>query len=145
MTRSSLQKVLIAVAVAAIVPTMTACPKKPVPAVADAEPPQVVVDAAPNVLEPLGDDAGVDAADAAHHAGGNWKPQDPLVQRITQCCSALAKQSKENGNPPELASAVLTCNSTAAQLKSNPNAPELNALRPLLKMVKNLPALCAGI
>jgi hypothetical protein len=145
MTRSSLQKALVAIAVAAIVPTMTACPKKPPPAVADAEPPPVVVDAAPNVLEPLVDDAGVDAADAAHHAGGNWKPQDPIVQRLSQCCAALAKQAKDNGNPPELASAVLTCNSTAAQLKSNPNAPELNVLRPFLKNVKNLPALCAGI
>ncbi len=145
MTRSLLRNVLTAIAVAGIIPTLSACPKKTQPAVADAEPPAVVIDAAPTVLEPLGEDAGVDAAEAGHHATGNWKPQDPLVQRLGQCCSALAKQAKDNGNPPDLMPAVNTCNMTVAQLKSNPNAPELNALRPLLKLVKNLPALCAGI
>jgi len=153
MTRPSLrarhtnwyQKLLIAIAVAGIVPTLAGCPKKAQPVVVDAEPPQVVVDAAPTVLEPIEVDAGVDAApEASHHPGGG-KPVDPIVGRLAQCCSALSKQAKDNGNPPDLMPAVNTCNATVQQLKSNPNAPELNALRPLLKMVKNLPGLCAGI
>ncbi len=145
MTRPLLHRALIALAVAGIVPTMAACPKKTQPVVVDAEPPQVVFDAAPNVLEPIVEDSGVDAAEAGHHTGGGGRPVDPIIGRIAQCCSALSKQAKENGNPPEMMQAVTTCNSTAAQLKANPNAPELNALRPLLKLVKNLPALCAGI
>jgi hypothetical protein len=145
MTRSLLQRALIAIAVAGIIPTMAACPKKPQPVVVDAEPPPVVVDAAPMLLEPIGDDAGVDAAEAGHPHAGGGKPVDPFVARLKQCCAALSKQAKDNGNPPDLMPAVNTCNMTAQQLQANPNAPELNALRPLLKMVKNLPGLCSGI
>lgn len=149
MTRRSfpvLQRALVVIAVAGLVPAMAACPKKATPVmVADAEPPPVVIDAAPLLLESL-DDAGFDAGvDAAHHAGGNWKPGDPFVTRLSQCCSALAKQAKENGNPPEMTQVVMLCQTTAASLKANPNAPELNALRPALKLIKNAPALCAGL
>ena len=129
MTRSSLQRVLITIAVAGIIPAVAGCPKKAVPVVVDAEPPPVVIDAAPTVLEPLGEDAGADAAEAGKAHTGTWKPQDPFVARLKQCCAALSSQAKANGNPPDLMPAVNLCNATAAQLTANPNAPELNALR----------------
>jgi hypothetical protein len=141
MTRSPLQRALIAVAVAGMVPFMAACPKKPPPPMPDADIPVVVVDAAPNILEPIGDDAGFDAGfDAGHHYVPG-KPADALTANIKRCCGALSAQSKANGNPPELQPAVQFC----ATLIANPNAPELNTLRPLLKMAKTLPPACQGL
>jgi hypothetical protein len=142
--RSSVRRTLVVIASLGLLPTLAACPKKTQPAVPDAEPPPPAVDAAPTVLEPLVEDAGVDAADAAKKATGGHAV-DPTIARLKQCCAALAKQAKENGNPPDIMPAVNTCNQVSAQLAANPNAPELNAVRPLLKMVKNLPALCQGL
>ncbi len=146
MTTDLLRRTLLAFALAGVVPTIAACPKKQPPPVPDAEPP-TVVDAAPTILEPIVEDAGADAdaADAKPHATGTYKPQDPIVSRLKQCCAALSAQAKANGNPPDIMPAVNMCNTTAAALAQNPNAPELNALRPLLKMAKNVPPLCQGL
>jgi hypothetical protein len=138
------RRILFAITVFGVAPTLAACPKK-TPPVVDAEPPPAPTDAAPTVVEPIVEDSGFDAGVDAHHASGNWKPQDPVVANLKKCCSALTAQAKAAGNPPEIMGAVNMCNSTAAQLAANPNAPELNTLRPMLKMVKNLPGPCAGL
>jgi hypothetical protein len=143
--RSFARRSLVVIAALGLLPTLAACPKKAQPVVADAEPPPVATDAAPNVLEPLVEDAGFDANDAKPHATGGGHAVDPTIARLKQCCAALSKQAKENGNPPDIMPAVNTCNQVSAALAANPNAPELNAVRPLLKMVKNLPPLCQGL
>jgi hypothetical protein len=143
--RSFLRRTLVVIASLGLLPTLAACPKKHEPVVVDAEPPPPAVDAAPTVLAPLEDDAGADVYDAKPHATGTGHAVDPTIARLKQCCAALAKQAKEQGNPPDIMPAVNTCNTVSAQLAANPNAPELNAVRPLLKMVKNLPPLCQGL
>jgi len=139
-----LRRTLFVIAVSGIVPTIAACPKKPPPVVVDAEPPPAV-DAAPMVLEPIIEDAGLDTGPDVHHATGPYKPADPLVANLSKCCSALTAQAKANGNPPDLMPAVNMCNQTVASLKANPNAPELNTLRPMLKLLKNAPGACSAL
>ena len=143
--RSFVRRSLFVVAALGLLPTLAACPKKPQPVTVDAEPPPAPVDAAPTVLEPLVEDAGADVVDARPHATGGGHAVDPTIQRLKQCCAALSKQAKENGNPPDIMPAVNMCNQVSGQLAANPNAPELNAVRPLLKMAKNLPPLCQGL
>jgi hypothetical protein len=143
--RNFVRRTLIVIASLGLLPTLAACPKKHEPVVVDAEAPPPPVDAAPTVLAPLDDDASVDVADAKPHTSSGGHAQDPFVTRLKQCCSALTKQAKEQGNPPDIMPAVNMCNQVAAQLAANPNAPELNALRPLLKATRNLPPPCQGL
>jgi hypothetical protein len=142
--RSFVRRTLVVISALGLLPTLAACPHKAPPMTFDAEPPPPAVDAAPAVLAPLEDDAGPDVYEASKpHATG--PAVDPTVARLKQCCAALSKQAKEQGNPPDIMPAVNTCNTVAAQLAANPNAPELNMLRPLLKALRNTPAPCQGL
>jgi hypothetical protein len=95
------------------------------------------------------DDAGpdVDAAEAGKHLGGG-PAVNPNVARLKQCCAALSSQAKALGNSPEagqLNVAAVTCNQFAAGLAPNANVPELAPFKQLLKSVKAMPPICAGL
>ena len=139
---------LVSLAVIGSLPLLAGCPKKPVPVAADAE--VAAVDAAPAVVEPIVEDAGGDAADAAeagktvHHGPA----VNPTVAHLRQCCAALATQGAALGTSPEAAmikNASITCNSFAAQVGPGGNAPELAPFRAMLKAGKGVPAICSSL
>jgi hypothetical protein len=119
--------------------------KQPAPAIVDAggpAPAPVTVDAAPAVLVPMDDDAGIDAgAVVVHHGGGGASNTNQI--RAKQCCAALKAQA---GTDPSLAAIVGMCNAVAAQLgpSTGGQAPEFAAVRNMLKG-HNMPAICQGL
>ncbi len=127
-----------------VIPMLLVACKQPALAIVDAGPPPVATDAAPAILAPLDEDAGVDAGvDAAppHHATGPGLNTNQA--RAKQCCNALAKQA---GTDPSLGALVGICNSVAMQMGSSAGgqAPEFAAVRNALKG-HNIPAVCSGL
>lgn len=137
---------LFALAASSAIPLLAACPKKETPAIVDAAPPPPPVeDAAPLVLVPVEEDAGVDAgADAGPKKYG--PAVNANVARLKQCCAALGAQAKQLGASPEagmLQQAAAQCSAMAGQAGASGNAPELGVLRTLLAG-RTVPAVCAG-
>lgn len=147
-TRSSVFTVF-SLAIAGALPLLAGCPKKPAPAVADAEV-VAVVDAAPAVVEPIVEDAGWDAADAAEAGKAVFKGPavNPTVAHLKQCCTALNAQGAALGSSPEgamIKNAAATCATFAAQVGPGGNAPELGPLRAMLRAGKGVPAICSSL
>ena len=142
-TRKSVALVLLACTTA--VPMFLAACKQPAPAIVDSgSPAPAATDAAPAVLAPLDEDAGMDAgvhAGPAKHGGGPGLNTNQ--SRAKQCCNALAKES---GTDPTLVALVAMCNSVAMQMGSSTGgqAPEFAAVRNVLKG-HNIPAVCSGL
>ncbi len=128
---------------AGLLPLASSACKQPPPALVDAgAPAPVATDAAPVVLVPLDEDAGVDAAvPVVHHATGPGLNTNQL--RAKQCCNALKAQA---GTDPSLTAIVGMCEAVAAQLgpSAGGQAPEFAAVRNMLKG-HNLPAVCQGL
>jgi hypothetical protein len=134
---------LVLLACASAVPMLLVACKQPAPAIVDSGPPPAATDAAPAVLVPMDEDAGlgIDAAVAVvHHPGGGLNANQA---RMKQCCAALAKTA---GTDPTLNTLVVTCNAFAIQMgpSAGGQAPEFAALRNALKG-HNVPAVCSGL
>ncbi len=148
MRRSPLRSSLLLFALFGAAPLLagSGCKKDPVPVVIEAAPPPPEIDAAPAEILPMGEDAGVDAADAAD-AAKKWGPGgNTNVLRLKQCCAQIRGQAKSLGLSPEagiLNGIAAQCDGMAAQVGPNGNAPELGVLRGLLAG-KTVPPACSG-
>jgi hypothetical protein len=142
-SRSTFISTAVTAALAGLLSLAASACKQPPPALVDAgAPAPVATDAAPTVLAPLDEDAGVDAAvPAVKHATGPGLNTNQL--RAKQCCNALKQQA---GTDPTLMGVVAVCNSFAAQLgpSAGGQAPEFAAVRSMLKG-HNMPAVCQGL
>lgn len=143
----SMRRAAFALAVSSAVPLLAGCPeKKAAPVDAAPPPPEPVVDAAPQLLVPMGEedagfDAGVDAGPKAMGPAVNTN-----VARLKQCCAQLATQGKAMANSPEgamLTAAAAQCSTLATQAGPTGTAPELGTLKTILAG-RNMPAICAG-
>jgi hypothetical protein len=144
---SRLRRGVVTIAVFSVVPMLAACPKKDPPAVFDAAPPPPppVEDAAPLMLLPVEEDAGVDAGvDAGKKYTGTGVSTN--VARLRQCCNQLANEAKRMGSSPEaglFTQAAAQCSALAGQIGPSGNAPEMGALRTLLAG-RTVPPVCSG-
>lgn len=143
---------LLAGACATAIPLLVAaCKEAPPAATFDAAPAAVPTDAAPTVLVPLDEDAGI-GVDASpppvhHAAGGSGLTSNQT--RAKQCCNELRTQAKSLGASPEaniLAGFAAQCDMVAMQIgpTSGGQAPEFGALRQLLKG-HTIPGVCNGL
>ncbi len=74
-------------------------------------------------------------------------PKNANLEKLRQCCNALAAQGKSLGASPEgmtLISYAAQCNVLVTQAGPNGNAPELGPLRQYLQ-AGNVPAVCKGL
>ena len=149
LSRGTRSSVFTVITLAIVGLALAGCPKKTVPAADDASA-AVAVDAAPAVVEPIVEDAGWDAADAADAAKAAFRGPsvNPTVAHLKQCCAALATQGAALGSSPEgvmIKNAAITCTTFAAQVGPSGNAPELGPFRAMLKAGKGVPAICANL
>jgi hypothetical protein len=128
---------------------LAACKEPPAAATFDAAPAPVPTDAAPTVLVPLDEDAGI-VVDASRppvrHAGSGLTSNQA---RAKQCCNELRAQAKTLGASPEaniLTGFAAQCDMVAMQMgpTSGGQAPEFGALRQLLKG-HTIPGICNGL
>ncbi|MBX3231331.1 MAG: hypothetical protein KIT84_10335 [Labilithrix sp.] len=74
-------------------------------------------------------------------------PGNANLEKLRQCCAALATQAKQLGASPEagmLAGYAAQCQALVAQAGPSGNAPELGPLRGYLQGA-NIPAICKGL
>jgi hypothetical protein len=151
MTRSPLRSLFALCSLIGAPMLILGCPKK-TPEVVDSGAPVAVavVDAAPEILTPIEEDAGFDAG----FDSGIKKPTGPVLtnsqRNVKACCAALHGQAKAMGTSPEAAQIegfAGMCDGLAMQVgpSSGGQAPELEPLRVVLRGKPTIPALCKGL
>jgi len=123
----STRRTVFALAIFSALPLLVACPQKTPPVVDAGPPPPPPEEASTQVLVPIEEDAGIDAADADAGKKVVYAPPSDAA-RIRQCCAAIKRQA---GTAPELGVIVATCENAAAHAAAGPS-PELQALKAAL-------------
>jgi len=140
------RRVLFVLALTGVVPVLAGCPKKETPIVDAGAPPPPPTDTNVNLV-PMEEDAGTPDADAEAGPVYRGPAVNVNVQRLTQCCNALATQAKQNANSPEgqmVLQVANQCTAAAKNVGPGGTAPEFAIIRQMMAG-KTIPAACQGM